>query len=356
MPLKTRRIPVHFQLTLFVMTWLAPSLHAETISIPLDGDIQAAIDAALPFDELELAAGVYRLEEPLLPMGKYVTIRGALDQAGGPASILDGQGKTRHIKCVNGEIDQTVFENLVLTNGFAAYAGSISNFGARPTINNCHFIGNVSTSDAGAILNNVSRPIVTNCVFRDNVANFSGGAVCNYNSSDATFTSCSFSGNQARTGGAMVNLSTSDPVLTDCTFIGNDARNGGGLASWTGSRPAILASSFIENTAKELGGGIYAEDEASAPVLAGTSFCGNHPGAIDGPWSDDGGNCLSGACPLCPVPCPADIDLDGDIDGADLAFLLGDWGESGSAGDLNDDGTVNGADIALILGVWGSCP
>lgn len=55
------------------------------------------------------------------------------------------------------------------------------------------------------------------------------------------------------------------------------------------------------------------------------------------------------------VPCPADIDGNGIVTGADLGQLLGMWGQSGVAGDINGDGEVNGADLGLLLGAWGPC-
>ena len=52
--------------------------------------------------------------------------------------------------------------------------------------------------------------------------------------------------------------------------------------------------------------------------------------------------------------CPADLNDDGMVDGADAGLLLALWGEPG-AGDLNGDGTTNGADIGLMLAAWGLC-
>ena len=49
-----------------------------------------------------------------------------------------------------------------------------------------------------------------------------------------------------------------------------------------------------------------------------------------------------------------DLDGDGDVDGADLAVLLGAWGEQNSIADLDGDGKVDGADLALLLGAWRS--
>ena len=55
---------------------------------------------------------------------------------------------------------------------------------------------------------------------------------------------------------------------------------------------------------------------------------------------------------------------DGQVDAADLAFLLGEWGANpGSAADIVDaatfapppDGTVDAADLAFLLGAWGAC-
>ncbi|MBX3354627.1 MAG: hypothetical protein KF724_02890 [Phycisphaeraceae bacterium] len=47
----------------------------------------------------------------------------------------------------------------------------------------------------------------------------------------------------------------------------------------------------------------------------------------------------------------ADIDGNGLVDGADLAMLLGNWGNFG-VGDLNFDGVVDGQDLSILLGNW----
>ena len=63
--------------------------------------------------------------------------------------------------------------------------------------------------------------------------------------------------------------------------------------------------------------------------------------------ADCAANCSS-------APCPADLNLDGVVGGADLGFLLGAW--NGPDGDLNGDGTTSGADLGALLGAWGACP
>lgn len=73
-----------------------------------------------------------------------------------------------------------------------------------------------------------------------------------------------------------------------------------------------------------------------------------------------------------PPVCPGDIvntvtlqpPSDGLIDGADLAYLIGEWGVNpGSVADIvtsatilpPPDGVVDGADLAFLLGAWGVC-
>jgi len=58
---------------------------------------------------------------------------------------------------------------------------------------------------------------------------------------------------------------------------------------------------------------------------------------------------------------------DGKVDGADLAYMLSEWGPTGDAGSLADlvtnatfappeDGQVDGADLGFLLNHWGDCP
>ena len=49
-----------------------------------------------------------------------------------------------------------------------------------------------------------------------------------------------------------------------------------------------------------------------------------------------------------------DFDLDGQINGADVAYLLAVWGLPGQeVGDLDGDGAINGSDLARLLSRWG---
>lgn len=73
-------------------------------------------------------------------------------------------------------------------------------------------------------------------------------------------------------------------------------------------------------------------------------------------WNGVGSNCDDADGDGLPDACPAaglgDINRDGFIDGADLAFVLADWGLAKSPADLDGDGTVGASDLAIVLGAW----
>ena len=52
----------------------------------------------------------------------------------------------------------------------------------------------------------------------------------------------------------------------------------------------------------------------------------------------------------------ADRDLDGRVDGADLAIMLALWGEcaagSACAADLDRNGRIDAADLTVLLAAW----
>ncbi len=55
------------------------------------------------------------------------------------------------------------------------------------------------------------------------------------------------------------------------------------------------------------------------------------------------------------LPCEADLNGDGTVNGADLGVLLSAWGQSDVPADINGDDDVNGADLGILLAAWGDC-
>jgi hypothetical protein len=62
---------------------------------------------------------------------------------------------------------------------------------------------------------------------------------------------------------------------------------------------------------------------------------------------------------VCQAPSCRDADLfrDGQVNGADLAALLSQWGpaNTNTVSDINHDGVVDGFDLSLLLSFWGPC-
>lgn len=62
-----------------------------------------------------------------------------------------------------------------------------------------------------------------------------------------------------------------------------------------------------------------------------------------------------------PPECPADLNGNGSVEGADLAIMLSGWAPCqnqipGCLADLNFDAIVNGGDLSILLAGWGPCP
>ncbi|MFM1804427.1 MAG: Leukotoxin [Planctomycetota bacterium] len=108
----------------------------------------------------------------------------------------------------------------------------------------------------------------------------------------------------------------------------------------------------------ELGGSVGITIEWSADC--------NADGIVDygqirsGELADADGNNIPDCCESpSPCGCEGDTNLDGAVDGIDLATVLTRWGQSGAKfpdADCNRDGSIDGSDLAIVLGGWGACP
>ncbi|MCE2885296.1 MAG: M12 family metallo-peptidase [Planctomycetaceae bacterium] len=54
-------------------------------------------------------------------------------------------------------------------------------------------------------------------------------------------------------------------------------------------------------------------------------------------------------------PCPGDFDGNREVNAADLAAMLGNWGVGSAIADLNGDDNTDAADLSILLGNWGTC-
>jgi hypothetical protein len=127
---------------------------------------------------------------------------------------------------------------------------------------------------------------------------------------------------------------------TDCHLIGGDS--GGPSFVLVGGRLALVGIHFTTNDTNGV-----PDPEDSWPFgfgWSGDSFV---------PFYIDQLNANMGAERVRVIRSRADFTLDGKVDSADLAALLGAWGESSATHDLDGDGVVGSPDLALLLADWG---
>jgi hypothetical protein len=114
--------------------------------------------------------------------------------------------------------------------------------------------------------------------------------------------------------------------------------------TWAANGNSFVSSAVIEWSADCNTDGLVDYGQIRSGQLADLN-ANNIPDCCEG-----AGTCL---------PCRADIDQSGAVNGVDLAAILNNWGTSGGKqprSDVNADGIVDGADLAEVLNGWGSCP
>ena len=166
------------------------------------------------------------------------------------------------------------------------YGGAILNFG-NLTISNCTLGGNTpvyytpgdTASDTG---------------LRGNTAADAGGAIANFGT--MTVSGCTLSGNSTNGftdglyffgGGGIYNAGTM--TVSGSNVVDNSAGSGGGIYN---AGTMTVSSCYVQNNSDSTtqGGGIYNAGTAAALTVSGSTFSGNSPDAIFGPYTDGGGN------------------------------------------------------------------
>ena len=309
-----------------------------------ESSIIAAVDRAVDGDVIQLQAETYLEGAVIAISGKAITLRGAVDAEGRPASIISGNDSHRVLDLRDAtQAGEAAFENLVIHKGNEnRNAGGMYIERASPTLVNCAFKSNYSRN-GGGIWMGYGTPVLTDCSFEDNEAIY-GGAIYN-KVADSVLTNCTFFRNTATLdAGAFLSLYSS-PNLDTCMFKYNVSKLGGALCSGE-SFPSLESCGFTMNRAIEGGGAIY--DYCSVTTISNSVVCGNTVGEIgqdiatdtnqiedDGceQYVDAGGNCIFATCWNCDIdrdgltdkeedeigtdPCDPDTDGDTEKDGTD---------------------------------------
>ena len=158
-----------------------------TLNVPGEyGTIAEAIATAYDGDTIQIAAGTYN--ESDIEFDKSITISGAVDGSGLPATIIDGSGGSSALSIItfsssNGNATST-FENLYFTGGYNVVTdgGALAIYVGGATVTNCTFQGNCVENGSGGGLDagGLALPFVmSDCRFLENCADeYGGGGAC----------------------------------------------------------------------------------------------------------------------------------------------------------------------------------
>ncbi len=182
------------------------------------------------------------------------------------------------------------------TTNVATVAAGMDNSGSSPTIMNCTFTSNrATTSNAGGMRNWASSsPFISYCTFESNSAGGSGGGIVN-NSSAPTITNCTFTSNKSTTvsnkstgGGGIYNITTASPIIKNCNFTSNCATSEGGAIYNSNATATVSNCSFASNSG-DFGGAIYNYNTTGTntpSIITNCTFTSNRT------YSQDGGGCM----------------------------------------------------------------
>tara|TARA_A100000171_G_C2134531_1_gene149196 strand:- start:712 stop:2592 length:1881 start_codon:yes stop_codon:yes gene_type:complete len=295
-----------------------------TIHVPNDyPSIQLAMAyAESGVHEIVVAPGSYSGQIDFL--GKNVTLR----SSHGPAqTTLTANGNGRVVTFRTHETRDATLDGFTITSG-SAYEG-------------------------GALLIEYASPTISNCIITGNHAEYAGGALRATDGSPS-IQQCQFILNSAGWGGA-ISLWQGSPEFIASSFINNTATQAGGaVSSWT-SNATFTNCLFQHNTSLSPGGAMLIVDGSGAyePTLSGNTFCENTPDHLSSSaWIDLGGNLFGTTC-----VCPADLNMDGDINFFDVSAFLTAFNAMDPVADFNNDGMFNFFDVSAFLVAYNAgCP
>ena len=304
---------------------LAGTTFADTINVPGDyPSIQSAIDASSDGDIIQIEEGTY-FEYSLNPNGKAITVRGSTTTDGSPTVTIDAMGFSRVIMVDSGETSTTVFENMVITNGFfPSSGGGIRCDSSSPTLRNCTIVDNNAQSNGGGIFCYSSNVLIIGCTIKNNSCLSNGGGVYCFGSSNPRIINTIICGNNF------------DQIYGDYMDLGGNIISDSCL---------LLGACCIDSTCtvvtqeecEDAGGSFQGietdcdDDPCYTPPVE-AACCTNDQCvmafeddclAFYGQWLGDGTNCDNS---FCATTCLGDANTDGIVNVNDILIVISEYG------------------------------
>ncbi|MBN2473340.1 MAG: right-handed parallel beta-helix repeat-containing protein [Pirellulales bacterium] len=269
-------------------------------------DLQSALGAALPGDQIWVAEGTYLpsaatdaadTRTATFHLKEGVKLYGGFPEAG---SDWAGRDPANHETTLSGDlgtpgdgtdnayhvVTATATDETSLLDGFTITAGRAD--GPAPhdqgggilatdhgdlTIQNCAVVANAGTAAAGMYLGSGS-PVIVDSRFQQNSAGTSGGGALWCCAASPTIVGSSFEDNDCSgRGGAIWLTDASHACIRDCRFVGNHSSMEGGGISSQDSFPEVAESVFEGNLGRT--GGAFYNAGSSVASVAGSAFHDN---------------------------------------------------------------------------------
>ncbi|MCK4304205.1 MAG: right-handed parallel beta-helix repeat-containing protein [Candidatus Eisenbacteria sp.] len=281
---------------------------AETYTVRPDGTgdyptIQAAIDAAVDGDIIELTDGIFTGDgnRDIDYLGKAITVRSQSGNAAGCIIDCEGSAATPHraFHFYSGEQNNSRLSGVTIMHGWApieSRGGGIrcegesapvvidciltDNSGAAAlciesswlTFTNCHFTSNTAF-EGGGICCEEATLTIEHCTFSDNTAEQSGGAI-RARAAVITVDCCTFTHNTASHGGATDFIMGCEVALRDCLYQENSAIEAGCVCLFAGCQGTIEGCTFVGNSSDQWAAAVEVGKSSTAHV-AECTFYGN---------------------------------------------------------------------------------
>jgi hypothetical protein len=281
------------------------------------GNLQSMINASASGDQVWVAAGTYKpgfSRASSFSMKNGVAIYGGFPNTGTPGmsdrnwttheTILSGDigtpndnGDNSYHVVKNANLDNTaVLDGFTISHGNAneyywnETGGGMYNDNSSPTISNCVFSYNTSSSNGGGMYNVSSSPTIVNCTFTANSTGYGGAGMANLSGSNALVTNCLFTANAAWAGAGMYNDGSS-PVVSGCTFSNNS-----GSGMYNKASTATITNCTFSSNSGHTGAGLY--NDGASPTVTGCTFSGNSGTAGGGVANTSGSTAVFTDCTL----------------------------------------------------------
>lgn len=257
---------LHIMLIIGLLGLGSCSAHATVFVVHADGSgdfptIQAALDAALPGDTIELTDGLFTGDgnRDLDFGGKALTLRGQSGNA--DLCVLHCQASSsdthRGFHFHSGEGPETEIADLTVWSGFGHYdeftisrAGGAYCENTSPTMRRCAFVECRADFGGAVVILGRGAPLIEDCRFILNSATYEAGAICCRDSVAVVLDGCTFTENAANIrAGALLSDDFGAPQVIRCTFIRNTAPNGGGAYICGEAESLFDGCSFVSNGA-----------------------------------------------------------------------------------------------------------